>query len=172
MKVLARTVSLVILASAVVLMSNCGGDDPEKSKEEIQFNKLKKEWAILTPTNGATLSSGGAPTDRTPEFSGFKLNISGTFNANSPNGPYPFTVSGSRPTPSPWPASGTITFAGLGSGDSGSLIRKDQSGGNDLPMTYSINSNGQLTLEFICIDCSYAGGRIEAVNGTWTFRFN
>ncbi len=162
MKVLARTVSLVVLVSAVVLMSNCGGDDPEKSAQEIQLGKLSKTWNIVSA------SLGGA--NRTGDFTNFKLTITGTFNSNAPNGPYNFSVSGARPTPSPWPANGTWSFVNIGTGDSGSLVRND-----GVPMVYTINSSGQLTIsDLICTSCDYAGaaGRTEAVNGNWTFVFN
>jgi len=160
MKLLARTVSFVILASAVVFLSNCGGDDPEKSAQEVQLGKLSKTWNIVSVTLDGT--------PRTADFTGFQLSITGAFNTNAPNGPYNFSVTGSRPTPSPWPASGTWSFVNIGTGDSGSLVRND-----GVPMVYSINSSGQLTIsDLICTSCDYAGARTEAVNGNWTFVFN
>jgi hypothetical protein len=162
-KVVSRLASLVIVAGALVFFSNCGGDDPKPSKEEQQFNKLKKAWTIVA-TNGASLSQGGVAVDRTADFTGFTLSITGTFNSNNPDGPYNYTVSGDRPTPSPWPESGTWEFAIIGTGDNGTLLRSD-----GIDILYSIASNGQLTLSFECENCTYDGSRTEEVNGTWTF---
>jgi len=164
MKLLARAVSFVILASAVVLMSNCGCKYPSPIPQQVQLGKLSKTWNIVS------VSLDGA--NRTGDFTNFKLTISGTFNANANNGngPYNFSVTGARPTPSPWPASGTWSFVNIGTGDSGSLIRND-----GVPMVYTINSSGQLTIsDLICTSCDHAGaaGRTEAVNGNWTFVFN
>lgn len=169
-KVVSRFASLLIVAGALVFFSNCGGDDPKPSKEEQQFNKLKKEWTMLT-SNGASLSQNGSTVDRTLDFTGFKLNLSAnTFNKNAPAGPYNFTVSGTRPNPSPWPNSGKWSIAVVGAGDTGSLLRTDADGvSNPISITYNINSNGQLTLTFECDDCDYAGSRTEEVNGLWTF---
>lgn len=157
---LTRILSLAIIASALVLFSNCGSDDPEKTAQEVQLGKLSKTWNIVS----ASLDGN----NRTAEFTNFKLSITGTFNSSSPNGPYNYSVTGSRPTPSPWDASGTWSFSNVGTGDSGSLIRND-----GVPMVYSISSNGQLTIsDLICTSCNYAGARTEQVNGTWTFVFN
>ncbi|MDH4057505.1 MAG: hypothetical protein OEU76_02015, partial [Cyclobacteriaceae bacterium] len=102
------------------------------------------------------------------DFTNFKLTISGTFNTSNPEGPYNFSVSGSRPTPSPWPASGSWTFTNIGTGDTGSLLRND-----GVPMVYTISSGGQLTIsDLICTSCNYPGAKTEQVNGTWVFTFN
>jgi hypothetical protein len=169
-KVVSRLASLVIVAGALVFFSNCGGDDPKPSKEEQQFNKLKKTWTIVA-TNGASLSQGGAAVDRTADFTGFTLNLSAnTFDKNSPSGPYDFSVSGTRPTPSPWPSNGEWSIAVVGTGDTGSLLRTDADGvSNPISIAYNISSNGQLTLTFECEDCDYSGSRTEEVNGVWTF---
>ncbi len=160
MKILARVVSFVILASAVVFMSNCGGKDPAPIAQQVQLGKLSKTWNIVSA------SLDGA--NRTGDFTNFKLTITGTFNSNAADGPYNFSVSGDRPTPSPWPASGTWSFVNIGTGDSGSLVRND-----GVPMVYSINSSGQLTISDLdCEECDYPGARTEAVNGLWTFVFN
>lgn len=160
MKLLARAVSFVILASAVVLMSNCGGDDPKKSAQEIQLGKLSKTWILVS----ASLNTVTEPPQQI--LSNFSLTFSGTFNANSPDGPYNFSVTGTQ-FPSPWPPSGTWRFAGIGSGDSGTLFRIT----DDMPITYSIDSTGKLTLTFTCPagGCEFPGARTEQVVGVWTF---
>lgn len=158
MKLLTRTLSLFTIASLTLFFANCGGDDPKKSKEEVQLGKLKKTWTIVS----AELD--GDP--RTADFTGFTLEISGTYDKNAEPGDYPYdyTVSGSRPTPSPWPGppgTGTWEFGG----DPETLIVRDDGVG----IVYSINSSGQLTLQFTCDGCNYDGARTVEVDGNWEF---
>ncbi|MBL7841729.1 MAG: hypothetical protein JNJ75_16410 [Cyclobacteriaceae bacterium] len=158
MKFLTRTLSLVTVASLALFFANCGGDGGGGSaKEKTQLKKLSGTWEIVS----ADLDGD----DRTADFTNFKLTIGGTYNSDTPEGPYSFSVSGSRPDPSPWPASGTWTFANI-SGNEGNLLRDD-----DVPMHYKITSNGQLTLEVECAACDYpgSGARTFEVNGPWTF---
>ncbi|WKZ58521.1 MAG: hypothetical protein QY309_11650 [Cyclobacteriaceae bacterium] len=155
-KVVSRLASLMIVAGALVFLSNCGGDDPKDPAQKVQLEKLSTTWNIVS----ATLDG----TTRTADFTGFTLTISGTFNSNDPDGPYNYSVSGTRPTPSPWPASGQWEFAVLGTGDTGTLLRSD-----GVDVTYSISSNNQLTLSFACVECDYAGSRVEEVIGDWVF---
>lgn len=162
MKVLTRTLSLLTIASLALFFANCGGDGGgDATKEQVQLGKLTKTWNIQS----ADLD--GSP--RTPDFINFKLTIGGTYNSSTPNGPYNFSVQGSRPDPSPWPASGTWTFSSIvSSGDEGNLIRDD-----GVVMHYIIQSNGHLILEVDCEDCDYAGAaRVASADGLWTFTFN
>lgn len=157
MKFLTRTLSLITVASLVLFFANCGGDSGGGSaKEKTQLKKLSGIWEIVS----ADLDGD----DRTADFTNFTLTIGGTFNSDTPEGPYTFSVSGSRPDPSPWPASGTWTFANI-SGNEGNLLRED----DDVPIHYKIASNGQLTLNVECAACDYDGARTTEVNGTWTF---
>jgi hypothetical protein len=160
MNALTRTLSLVIVGGVLLVFSSCGGDDPAKSAEEVQLGKLSKTWNIVS----ATLDG----TPRTADFTSFQLTISGTFNSGSPSGPYNYSVSGSRPTPSPWPNSGTWSFSGSPSGDTGVMTRQP----DNLPMSYSISSSGQLVVTFTCSTCDFAGARTKAVNGNWVFTMN
>lgn len=163
MKLLTRTLSLLTIVSLGLFFANCGGDDNGGTpKEKGQLQKLSKTWVIKTP-NGADLDGD----DRTADFTNFKLTIGGTFNSSNPEGPYTFSVQGSRPEPSPWPANGTWEFASIQTGDKGTLIRSDE-----VPMSYQINSAGQLILTVECASCDYSGARVMQVNGTWTFTFN
>ena len=155
-KIMSRLVSLMIVAGALVFFSSCGGDDPKDPAQKVQLQKLSTTWNIVS----ATLDG----TPRTDDFTGFTLAMSGTFNSNDPDGPYNYSVNGTRPTPSPWPASGQWEFAILGTGDAGTLLRSD-----GVNISYSIASNGQLTLSFKCLECDYAGSRTEEVNGDWVF---
>lgn len=157
MKFLTRTLSLVTVASLALFFANCGGSESGGSaKEKTQLKKLSGTWEILS----ADLQGD----DRIDDFTGFTLTISGTYDSDSPEGPYNYSVSGSRPDPSPWPASGTWTFASI-SGNEGNLLRGD----DDVPMHYKFTSDGQLTLEIVCETCNYEGAKTNEVNGTWTF---
>jgi hypothetical protein len=163
MKLLTRILSLITIICLSIFFVNCGGGGGGgTSKEKTQLKKLSKTWSIAT-TNGADLDG----VDRTADFTDFKLKIEGTYNSDSPEGPYQYSVTGSRPDPSPWPASGTWEFANISSGNEGNLVRED-----DVTMHYKINSNGQLVLNVQCMTCDYEGARTSAVNGPWTFTFN
>ncbi len=164
MKLLTRTLSLLTIASLALFFANCGGgSDGGSSKEKTQLKKLSKTWSLATAPNSAKLGSD----DRTADFTGFTLEITGTYNSDSPEGPYNYEVGGSRPDPSPWPASGTWEFANISSGNEGNLVRED-----DVVMHYKINSSGQLVLNVQCLACDYEGARTSEVNGDWTFTFN
>ena len=159
---LSRVLTTVILTATVVLLSNCGDDGGDKTAQQTQLEKLSKTWTIAA-TNGARLGT----TDRTSDFTGFTLTISGTYNSSNPDGPYNYSVGGSRPTPSPWPASGTWLFTGI-SGNTGTMQREP----DDVIMSYSITSSNQLIITFECDGCDFAGSRMKQVDGVWTFTFN
>ncbi len=166
MKLLIRTLSLVVIASLTLFFANCGGGEDEKDPEEVQLGKLSKTWSIKT-SGGADLEGD----DRTADFANFKLTISGEYDSGSPEGPYDYDVTGSRPNPSPWPDAangngGTWTFEGTPDGDSGLIVRDDGIG-----MNYTI-SGGELTLTFNFTGPGYDGARTAEVGGNWTFVFN
>jgi hypothetical protein len=163
MKLLTRTFSLLAIASTTLFFVNCGGGGDEKKPEEVELEKLVKTWNIVSADlDGDT---------RTDDFTNFDLVISGTFDSDSPEGPYDYSVSGSRPTPSPWPDAangngGTWTFGGTPSDDSGLIARDDGTA-----MTYTI-SGGTLTLNFTFNGTGYEGAKTAQVNGNWTFVLN
>lgn len=165
MKVLVRILSLITIVSTAVFFANCGGGDGGGSaKEKAQLAKLSKTWIL----EDAELN--GDP--RADDFDNFELTISGTYNADSPEGPYEYDVTGSRPDPSPWPGAsdgngGTWEFVSFQSGDKGTLLRDD-----GVSMTYQINSAGDLILTVNCLACEYEGARTSEVNGVWTFTFS
>lgn len=162
MKLFTRTLSLLSIASLALLFANCGGGGGEANPEKVQFGKLKKTWNIVD----AELTM-GTTTNRLADFAGFTLTISGDYDPDAGEGdfPYQFSVGGSRPDPSPWPATGTWEFASVGPGNSGTLIR----GNDEVGITYTISSEGELTLTFLCAECDFAGSRTSQVQGTWTF---
>jgi hypothetical protein len=160
MRISIKSLSLILIAASALSFS-CGGGGAETPKEKIQLGKLSKQWSIVSAKLGSET--------KTSEFNNFKLTISGTFSKNSPEGPYNYSVSGSRQEPSPWPASGTWQFNSIGSGDSGSIVRLD----DDIAIEYVIQNN-QLTITFNCPEgvCDYPGARAGSVQGDWEFVFN
>lgn len=155
---LSRIFSLLLLVSVAVLNSNCdGSDDPEKTEEELQLDKLKaSQWTLLSASDG---------TDRTSEYPGMTLNYTGTFSAG---GTYAYTSNAtSWPSASPWKKNDSWKFV------SGSVTNKIIRLSDDVEMTYSLtNSDKQLSLSF-----NYTGpgfnnaGRLETVEGDWVFTF-
>lgn len=166
MKLLARTLSLLAIASLTLFFSNCGKGGGETAPEKVALGKLSKTWNIVSADRS------GTPADETADFTNFDLTISGTFNSGSPEGPYDYDVSGGQPVLSPWPqgvagTSGTWTFAGIPEKNEGLIGRND-----DVAMYYILSSNGQLTLTF---NLPIGGGyqaRTSQVEGDWTFVFD
>lgn len=164
MKQLSQLLSIAILISVAILFSNCGGDDdPAKSAEETQLEKLKGTW---------TLQNGEATFDdtETREFPGMTLTISGTF---AEGGTYSYAVDVSSPVnASPWPSTGKWEF---GSPVTSSLVRLDSEPpllDSDVPMTYSLsNGDKTLTIEFDYEGPGYELARTGSVDGGWTFVF-
>lgn len=156
MKVLARILSLFMLLAVATLYTSCGGDDgPTKTQEETQLDKLKADvWNIASASLGTT--------DRTGDFTNLKLTFSGNYVAG---GTYGYSLSGTRPNPSPWPASGTWKF---GSNVTSQIVRLDDD--PDLGMNYVLTDT-QLTITFTYTGAGFAGGRIEQVEGDWEFIF-
>ncbi len=154
MKVLARILSLIILLAVATLYTSCGGDDgPTKTQEEIQLEKLK-----ANPWNISSVTLDG--TNRLTDFTNLKLTFGGTFVTG---GTYTYSFTGSRPNPSPWPASGTWEF---GPTATSMMVRLD----DDLPMNYTLTDT-QLTITFTYSGAGFAGGRVEQVEGNWEFIF-
>lgn len=163
MKQLARLLSLLILVSAGIFFSNCGGsDDKEPSAEETQLNALKATWTL------SEVTLGGTPDDRF-DGSSLKLTISGNF---SEGGKYDYSLSSSiQVDSSPFPASGKWKF---GSPVTSEIIRLDSEldgDFDDVEMSYTINGTTlQITIP------NYQGsnfvvGRTASVEGTWVFTF-
>ena len=157
MNLITRIFSLFLLVSAVVFFSNCGGgDDPEKSEEEIQLDKLKAgTWTLISASDGS---------DRTSEYPGMTLTFTGTFSAG---GTYSYSSTAtSWPSKSPWQDEGTWKFA------SGSISNKFLRLSDDEEMTYTLsNSDKQLSISFNYIGAGFENGRVESVEGDWVFTF-
>lgn len=155
MKTILRFVSLVVLVSVAAFYTSCKEDTKKKTKEQIQFEALKAStWRV----SSASLDN----VDRVGDFTNLTLTVSGTFTADG--GTYQYSFTGSRPTPSPWPSSGTFKF---GTTPETKLIRLD----DDIELDYTLTAT-QFTVSFDCASCDYPGGRVGEVNGNWEFVFN
>jgi len=157
MKILTRIFSLSLLASAALFFSGCGGSHSgTDSPQKVQLAKLSNTWTLTSAKLGTT--------DRTADFTGLALTISGTYSKDGDTYTYSFT--GPRPNPSPWPASGTWQF---GANPATDLVRLDDE--PDLAMNYTV-SDTQLTINFVYAGAGFAGSRVDQVAGDWSFTFS
>ncbi len=163
MKVLARTLSVITLVAVALFLVNCGPDDDKTPAEKAQLAKLAKTWKLANGAASATLEGSQAE----QILSNFTITFGGTFNSQNPKGPYTFSVTGTDDQ-SPWPVSGTWSFADDVSGNSGTIARHDT--GGDVGINYSLASNGQLTLTFhFTPTTGYPGSKLGSVSGDWVF---
>lgn len=155
---LVRILSLVILVSVTAFFINCGGgDDPEKSEEEVQLDKLKAApWAIQSVT--------GPGGNKTADYPNMTLTMSGTFSAA---GVYSYTSTASPwPLKSPWKKDDTWKFK---SGAVGTTVVRLS---DDEEMTYTLsNSDKQLSISFNYLGGGFTNGKVASVEGDWTFVF-
>lgn len=143
------------------LFFSCNNDEAtKKTDEEVQLALLSKTWKLLQVNFEDT-------EDRTSSFSDGKLILSGSYVTA---GTYDFSFTGSRPTLSPWPASGKWKF---GSNVNQDIIRNPtpSSPSENLPLNYTVTES-QLTITFTCVTCDFPGGRKGAINGEWEFIFS
>lgn len=130
---------------------------PLETAEQLQLDKLKGVWVVQTVTddNG----------DRTGDFANLTLTFSGTY---AEGGTYKYSLTGTRPDPSPWPANGTWKF---GTNKPTDIIR-DPNTNNEVPMSYAV-SETDMVLQFTVPDGSagWPGGRVNSVTGEWTYTF-
>jgi hypothetical protein len=158
MKIATKVLSLLVLAALATFSIGCGPDDPGKSDQEKQLEKMVSAWKLTSANDGA---------DRTSGFPNLVLTLSGTF---AKDGTYNYAFTGTRPNPSPWPVSGTWKF---GTNVASDLIR-DPGTANEIPMTYTLTDNS-LTINFTIASGStgWPGGtsRVGSVTGNWSFVF-
>lgn len=163
MKVLTRTLSLLTIAALTLFLVNCGSDDKETPRQQTELAKFSKTWSL----HSATLSGDG---DRTDDFTNFQLKISGSFNSSNPDGPYDYQVTGTLPDPSPW-KKGTGKWRYENFGASEILVSRDPGTADAIGMSYSIGSDGRLTIKLNVSGSGWPGGKIAKVEGDWTFIF-
>ena len=167
MKLSIKAFSLLGITTLAVLLS-CGSDGgSDAAPEKAQLAKLSKTWELEKVIFGGDDITNDAGDQIDDDFS---ITFSGTFTASQPDGPYEFSVEGTQ-SPSPLPPSGTWTFAGV-EGNSGNIALVDANDPGELAVTYTIQSNGNLILTFLCDPCNFDGARasaVSSVNGTWEF---
>jgi hypothetical protein len=159
MKLLTRTLALLTIASLALFFANCGGDGGDDTpKEKAQLKKLSKTWNLVSAELEDVIGQ--------PEQIGddFTITFDGDYNSDSPEGPYTYTVTDTE-YPSPFKPNGTWEFVSIGSGNSGMILMDDA-----ISATYTIASNGQLTLMFTFPDTDgHEGAKMMSVSGEWTF---
>lgn len=164
MKHLARLLSLLVLVSAVILFANCdGGDDPKKSEQEKQFDKLKGIWTLQSAEWDED------PSDDRFDGAAVELNINGTF---SEDGQFNFGLdSDTQIDASPWPPSVKWEF---GAAPATQITRLDSEtpvlDDADVPMTYTV-TDSQLVIVFDYSGVGFVVGKTKSTEGTWTFTF-
>lgn len=153
MKIL-RVLSLLAVVAVLSTYTGCKSKDPDPEPiADVQFTKLAKTWKV------STVSFDG--TDRTADYTGFQLVISGT--KGTP--PFSYTTTG-RPSLSPWKASGTWEF---GSAVETQIIRDKGSVADELAINYTVTES-TLTLTFDFDGDGYTA-RTGEVQGPWIFTF-
>lgn len=159
-----RALSLLTLVAVSVFYTGCKDKDEDKQTEEQkQLTKLKGVWTLVSANDGQ---------DRTADFTDnngpIKLTLEGNY---VEGGTYNYSITGTRPDPSPWPVSGTWKF---GTNKSTEIIR-DPGGSSEVLMNYQVTDT-DLVISFNIPDGSagWEGGtsRIGSVTGDWTFTFS
>jgi hypothetical protein len=151
MKLAARILSVLVLASFASFYLSCdGGDDPEKSEKDEQIELLTGTWnATAVTLDGDTPAL---------DYSTFALEVSGT--AGSDEVSYQAL---NRPDGlSPWAPDGFLTF---GDNVKQQLVRED-----GITVNYSVTET-TLILDFTFEGDGYPGGRVREVQGNWHFEF-
>jgi hypothetical protein len=157
MKFVTKWLSFITLFASLVALNGCGGDDPEKSEEEVQLDKLRGTWTMATVVNDGV--------DRSDEYTGMTMAIAGTFTTG---GTYNYTSLATKwPSVSPWKASDNWKFNT--SNFSGLIVRQSDL----LDMNYALtNSDTGLKIEFDYTGTGFNNGRTESVGGHWVFTFS
>ena len=156
MKFLRLTV-LVAFIGGLGLFSSCKPKEViEPSIEEAQLKLLSKTWNL----NSATFGPGS---DRTSDYTGMTLTLSGTFNS-TPGTKYNYSRSSLTVT-SPWPSSGTWAFE---PNDPANLIIRTE---DNLLITYNVTATTLiLSFDYTSMGAGYPG-RVSSINDTWEFVF-
>ncbi|MEJ7644476.1 MAG: hypothetical protein WKF87_07760 [Chryseolinea sp.] len=155
MKRITRLFSLLLMAGIALLYVGCD-DDPSKSEEETQLDKLRGTWNIQSVDNDGT--------SRTDEYPDMTVTISGTFTTG---GIYSYTSDAtSWPSVSPWKALDSWKFK------SSDVLRTITRQSDLVDMTYTLsNSDNTLTIDFVYTGAGFNNARTESVSGDWSFVF-
>jgi hypothetical protein len=154
MKVATRLLTLFAIVGLAVFYSSCKPDDKDnRTTEEKQLDQVKSSWALVSANDG---------NDRTADFPNLVLTLSGNF---SQGGTYLYSLTGTRPSPSPWPEDGNWKFGT----DPLTQIVRDPGSPIEIDATYEVSAT-DLEIVFVIPD-NWVGGRTKSVSGTWTFNF-
>ena len=157
MKFVTKWLSFITLFAAILVLTSCGGDDPEKSEEEVQLDKLRGAWTLTSVVNDGI--------DRTDEYVNMEINLTGTY---TEGGVYNLTSTADEwPNLTPWNDNDTWKFNS--SDVNGTIVR--QSDLQDMDYELS-NSDRQLVIEFQYGGPGFNNGRTASVNGNWVFTFS
>ena len=154
-----RLLFLLMLFSIGIFSVSCDEGGEDTTEEETQLNKLKGTWTLQSVNNDGD--------DRTDEYPGMTLTISGTY---SSGGTYNYTsVATSWPSVSPWNDIDTWKFKS----DAVTTVVVRQS---DLQnMTYQLSNNDntlQVSFDYPSSEPGFNNGRVEKVDGSWSFTFS
>lgn len=156
MKFATKWLSFVTLLALAITLTNCGGDDNEKSEEELQLDKLKGSWTMTSVENDDV--------DRSDEYPNMQITLGGNFVTG---GTYNLTSEADDwPSVSPWNDDDTWKFNP--SSISSMIVR--QSDLQDMNYTLS-NSDQNLRIEFNYSGPGFNNGRTASVSGNWVFTF-
>lgn len=156
MKFVTKWLAFITLFAAILVLSGCDGDDPKKSTEEVQLDKLRGTWTMTGVENDGV--------DRADEYPGMTISLTGTYTSG---GAYSLASNATDwPSISPWNANDTWKF---NTTTPTSLIVR-QSDLQDMTYTLS-NSDSQLRIEFDYSGPGFNNGRTESVSGNWVFTF-
>jgi hypothetical protein len=158
MKFVSKWVLFTTLFAAILVLNGCGGDDPEKSEEEVQLDKLRGSWTMTSVENDGI--------DRSEEYPGMKISLSGSYTENGTYGLSSEVTDNDWPSVSPWKAIDSWKFD---TATPGSIVVR-QSDLTDLNYTLS-NSDSQLRIEFSYAEDGFNNGRTASVGGNWVFTF-
>ena len=144
------------LFATILVLGACGGDDKEKSEEEVQLDKLRGTWNMTSVDNDGLA--------RTDEYPDMKVTLAGTF---SEGGTYSLSSTASDwPSISPWKKDDSWKFnsASVSTG----IVRLSDA----VDLSYSLgNNDSQLTIEFDYSGPGFNNGRVASVGGHWIFTF-
>lgn len=148
-----KILALLFISAVLLTYAGCKGKDPDPAPvTDVQFDKLNKTWKINTVSLDGT--------DKTADYTGFQLTLSGT--KGTP--PFNYATSG-RPSLSPWPASGKWDF---GAAPETQMIR-DKGTADELAVTYAVTES-TITISFTFNGTGYAA-RTGVVKGAWIYTF-
>lgn len=160
MKILRNSALSVLVILTMMTYSGCGPEPPEKTVEELQFEKLEGTWAA---TNGSTVTRIDNDYTQTYKDAGFALTLSASNTSDQLLFNY---TAANRPFPSPWPGSGKWRFS-TASPETLVIRDPDSGAGDPIEVTYIVTET-TLELRFLFSGPGY-NSRTKEVDGQWVF---